>query len=169
MSFTALDSYILQFFVKQTKWFSSQRSSLPFSHTFSIKPNTILFDAKLKQKRDFCYCCWFSSYTMMQDIGTGLILGLPPANDGRRCKTTPSVIGWTQTYGCIGLNSLRPSDAYMRRWNKPRLVQMMACLTTVLFLTWESSYWQDSIFILRRGPTHWKKLGELAKSSCARP
>ena len=36
------------------------------------------------------------------DIGSriynaGLILGLPPANERRRYKVTPSLIGWAQT------------------------------------------------------------------------
>ena len=29
---------------------------------------------------------------------TGLILGLRPANEKRRYKVTPSLIGWAQTY-----------------------------------------------------------------------
>ena len=29
---------------------------------------------------------------------TGLILGLHPANERRRCKVTPSLIGWAQTW-----------------------------------------------------------------------
>ena len=28
---------------------------------------------------------------------TSQILGLRPANEGRRCKVTPSLIGWAQT------------------------------------------------------------------------
>ena len=31
------------------------------------------------------------------DIHTGLILGLPPSNERRRYKVTPSLIGWAQT------------------------------------------------------------------------
>ena len=31
------------------------------------------------------------------DISLGLILGLRPADEGRRYKVTPSLIGWAQT------------------------------------------------------------------------
>ena len=32
-----------------------------------------------------------------QEVGTGLIPGLRPANERRRYKVTPSLIGWVQT------------------------------------------------------------------------
>ena len=32
-----------------------------------------------------------------QQTHSGLILGLPPTNEGRRYKVTPSLIGWAQT------------------------------------------------------------------------
>ena len=34
----------------------------------------------------------------VNDICAGLILGLRPANDRRRYKVTPSLIGWVQTW-----------------------------------------------------------------------
>ena len=55
-------------------------------------------------------------------IYTGLILGLCPANERRRYKVTPSLIGWAQTYNqpCI----------YMNRWKPP--------FSFLLFLAWNS-------------------------------
>ena len=37
-------------------------------------------------------CCYLHS-----DLDKGLILGLRPANERRRYKVTPSLIGWAQT------------------------------------------------------------------------
>ena len=36
-------------------------------------------------------------YTPLYHMYTGLILGLRPANERRRYKVTPSLIGWAQT------------------------------------------------------------------------
>ena len=44
-------------------------------------------------KGDFPY----SNEETVENIGTGLILGLHPANEKRRYKVTPSLIGWVQT------------------------------------------------------------------------
>ena len=35
--------------------------------------------------------------TSLQKTSTELILGLRPANEGRRYRVTPSLIGWAQT------------------------------------------------------------------------
>ena len=37
-------------------------------------------------------------YVIANDICTGLILGLRPANERRRYKVTPSLIGWAQAW-----------------------------------------------------------------------
>ena len=34
---------------------------------------------------------------ILTSVGSGLILGLRPANERRRYKVTPSLIGWAQT------------------------------------------------------------------------
>ena len=41
--------------------------------------------------------CWHVSLSWLYPR-SGLILGLPPANERRRYKVTPSLIGWAQTY-----------------------------------------------------------------------
>ena len=48
-------------------------------------------------------CKIYSDHSPVQTVSikfeiTGLILGLRPANERRRYKVTPSLIGWTQTY-----------------------------------------------------------------------
>ena len=48
-----------------------------------------------------CYKRWsiagITSVAMWQASLSELILGLPPANERRRYKVTPSLIGWAQT------------------------------------------------------------------------
>ena len=64
----------------------------------------------------------------------GLIPGLHPADERRRYKVTPSLIGWAQTYNrpcktlCGMLTRLRHDNAYMRHWTGSSFVQATAGL-----------------------------------------
>ena len=41
--------------------------------------------------------CWFHTKEYFGSGIAGLIMGLHPANERRRYKVTPSLIGWAQT------------------------------------------------------------------------
>ena len=57
-----------------------------------------------------------ASTSMSLESITGLIPGLPPANERRRYKVTPSLIGWAQILG------LRPANQRRRYKVTPSLI-----------------------------------------------
>ena len=48
-------------------------------------------------QKDIFFLKIFGKWTNTISLNTGLILGLPPANERRRYKVTLSLIGWAQT------------------------------------------------------------------------
>ena len=57
----------------------------------------LMADLALKQRDLLSHKGIDVRYNVSMESGAGLILGLRPANERRRYKVTPSLIGWAQT------------------------------------------------------------------------
>ena len=83
--------------------------------------------------------CNDASHWLGASLGSTLtmadLLSIGPLGENLKCNSTvhfKQFLFWKLLYKkfCLSigsLNSLRPSDAYMRQWNESSLVQVMAC------------------------------------------